>query len=81
MAPKLKTLSGADVARILESFGFAIHNQKSSHIKLRRVSAGIKETLIIPNHKVIAKGTLKAIVNQASVYIRYGDLQPHFYTE
>ena len=81
MAPKLKTLSGTDVVHILESFGFGIYNQKSSHIKLRRVSAGVKETLIIPNHKVIARGTLKAIINQASAYIRYTDLHSHFYTD
>lgn len=79
MAPKLKQLSGNDVVGILKGFGFSMHRQKGSHVKLRRVAHGVKETLVVPNHDPISKGTLKAIFNQASAYIPRNDLQQHFF--
>jgi predicted RNA binding protein YcfA (HicA-like mRNA interferase family) len=60
--PKLKKLSGRDVISILNQFGFEVLNQGGSHIKLRRVKDDLKQTLLIPNHKEIDTGTLRAIV-------------------
>ena len=39
------------------------------------------EIIIVPNHTQIARGTLKAIFNQASKYISIQELYPYFYTE
>jgi len=77
--PKLKVLSGSDVIKIFSSFGFAIFSQKGSHIKLRRELGGAKQTLVIPNHKEIDKGTLSEIIKQSSKYISSEDLQKEFY--
>lgn len=33
--PKLRRLSGKDIVRILETFDFAVHSQRGSHIKVR----------------------------------------------
>ena len=79
--PRLKVLSGEDVIRILESFNFAVIGQKGSHVKLRRTADKINQTLTIPNHKELDKGTLRAIFNQASKYISEAELHPHFYSE
>jgi len=46
---KLKRLSGADAITIFKKFGFDVHSQKGSHIKLRRITPLGKETLTIPN--------------------------------
>jgi len=81
MANKLKVLSGKEIARILSGFGFTIHNQNGSHIKLRRTSSDTQQTLIIPNHSPITKGTIKAIFNQASKCVTEAELQKHFYTD
>ncbi len=81
MGVMLKTLSGKDVIKILKGFGFVVHDQTGSHIKLRRVMFNMNQTLIIPNHNPIAKGTLKGILNQASKYITQSDLLPHFYSK
>jgi len=35
--PRLRRLAGAEVVRVLGQFGFAVHSQRGSHIKLRRV--------------------------------------------
>ena len=42
--PKLKQLSGKDVIKILKKFGFEVHSQKGSHIKLRRITVKGKES-------------------------------------
>ena len=34
--PKLRRLSGPEVIHILEGFGFSVHAQAGSHVKLRR---------------------------------------------
>ena len=80
--PKLKTLSGKDVIKIFENFNFSIICQKGSHIKLKRITKNnIKQTLTIPNHQEMDKGTIKAVYNQALRYISENDLIEHFYSE
>ena len=80
--PKLKILSGAEVIKFFETFGFSIDKQKGSHVKMKRLMAdGSKQILTIPNHQEIDKGTLKAIFNQATKYIPEDKLREHFYTE
>lgn len=79
--PKLKVLSGQDVIRILSLFGFAVISQRGSHVKLRRVQSGVTQTLTIPNHKELDRGTLVAIYRQSLRYIPESDLRPHFYSE
>ncbi len=77
--PKLKNLSGEDVLKILQSFDFVVVSQKGSHLKLKRVIGEIKQTLTIPLHDELDKGTTKAIYNQALRYISETDLHEHFY--
>lgn len=80
--PKLKILSGKEVIKIFENFGFSIINQKGSHVKLGRIiDNNLRQTLTIPNHQELDKGTLKAVYNQASRYISEIELRKHFYSE
>jgi predicted RNA binding protein YcfA (HicA-like mRNA interferase family) len=79
--PKLKLLSGYEVIKFFEKSGFGIVTQKGSHIKIRRNVNGQKETLIIPNHKQLDTGTLRAIIKQASKYIPFEELKIYFYSE
>jgi len=81
MQAGLKTLSGKGVMKVLSLFGFSIHSQSGSHFKVKRKIVGATETLIVPNHDPIAKGTLKAIFNQASKYISQEELRGHFYNK
>jgi predicted RNA binding protein YcfA (HicA-like mRNA interferase family) len=78
--PKLKSFSGGELIKVFAVFGFEVLSQKGSHIKLRRISENKKETLIIPNHNSIDKGTLKAIIRQASKFIPVEDLNKYFYS-
>jgi len=80
--PKLKTLSGEEIIEILKKFGFSILAQKGSHVKLRRIIGNdLRQTLTIPNHKELDKGTIKAIYSQPSRYISEEELRIHFYSE
>lgn len=80
--PKLRRLAGDELLRIFREFGFVVHSQVGSHVKLRRISpAGQKQTLTIPLHKELDPGTLRAILRQASQYIPEEELRPYFYSE
>ncbi len=79
--PRLKDLSGQEVLSFFESQGFSVVSQSSSHIKIRRVISGNKQTLIIPNHQSIRKGTIREIYNQAIHYISEEILHVFFYTK
>jgi predicted RNA binding protein YcfA (HicA-like mRNA interferase family) len=81
MKGALRVLSGKQVADILGKFGFSVHSSNSSHLKLRRVGIGGRETLVIPDHSPIARGTLRAIYNQACRYVPQTELHPHFYND
>ena len=80
--PRLKRLSGGEVIQILEHFGFTVHSQRGSHVKLRRtVPDSQHHTLTIPRHRELDVGTLLAVFRQASRFIPEDQLRPHFYTE
>lgn len=79
--PKLRVLSGKDVLTILKTFGFDVDRQRGSHVKLRRLKEGVRQTLTIPLHAELDKGTLRAIYHQALQYIPEAELRRHFYTE
>jgi len=82
MSPKPRRLSGRDVVTILGLFGFTVHSQRGSHIKLRRAgTGGEKQTLTIPLHDELDTGTVTAIMRQASRYIPEEQLRAQFYRE
>lgn len=79
--PKLLRLSGVDVIRILEGFGFEVSRIKGSHHRLTRVTDAGKSHLTIPVHgkRPIPIGTLKQIYREACRYIDEDKLKLHFY--
>ena len=80
--PQLKRLSGDEVIAILSKFGFTVHSQRGSHVKLRRVTPlGSVQTLTIPRHRELDIGTLHAIFRQACRFVPEDELRKEFYTE
>ena len=62
--PKLRPLPPAVVCRILATHGFVRMRQSGSHIIMRReMPGGDSATVPVPNHREIAKGTLKSIID------------------
>ena len=63
-----KTYSGKQVIKILcLKFGFSFVSQRGSHIKLRKTFKDLVRTTIVPNHKELARGTLKGVLELAGV--------------
>ena len=80
--PKLRVLSGREVLKILREFGFQKFAQRGSHIKVRRVlEGGQTQSLTVPNHDEIDRGTLNAIYRQASRFITEPELRAKFFTD
>lgn len=65
---KLPVVSGKQTYKILEKIGFLVDHQTGSHIILRNKRPPYRR-LTIPNHKEIAKGTLRAIIRQAGITV------------
>ncbi len=63
---KLPVLSASDVIRALSKFGYQNDHQSGSHIILRHVDPPFRR-ITIPNHKELAKGTLRSIIRQAGL--------------
>ncbi len=77
--PKLRRLSGYEVAAILKPFGFLVVAQRGSHMKLKRMGPEGAQVLTIPSHTSLDVGTLRAILRQTSRFIPEDQLHPHFY--
>lgn len=79
--PKLRRLSGHEVAGILRQCGFILISQRGSHMKLKRLVGTESQVLTIPAHAELDTGTLRAILRQASRYVPESELRPHFYSD
>lgn len=79
--PKPKRLSGGDVVKILQKFGFVVESQNGSHIKIIRLTSSGKQMLLISNHRELKTGAVIGIYKQALAYIPETTLRSHFYTD
>jgi len=62
-----KLYSAKEIIKTLKKAGFEVISQKGSHIKLRGIKEGKIQTVIVPNHKEITRGTFSSILVQASM--------------
>ena len=80
--PRLKILSGREAVDIFKRFSFVVVAQRGSHVKLRRVMPdGNCQSLTIPLHKELDRGTLYSIYRKALLYVSENELRPYFYSE
>jgi len=61
----LPRISGYDRVKALNKAGFYFKRQKGSHIILRRDEPFAQ--VVVPDHKELDRGTLKAIIRQAGL--------------
>ena len=62
---KLPGVSGRECARALARIGFRLRRQEGSHMILRRDDPFGQ--LVVPDHKELDRGTLRAILRQAGL--------------
>ena len=65
--PHLPVLSGRRVVKVFESFGWQIARQRGSHIIL--IKPGHIATLSVPDHREVARGTLRALIRLAGLTV------------
>ena len=63
----LPRISGRDAIRALSKAGFVIIRQSGSHIVIKRSEPFAQ--LVIPDHKELDTGTLRAIIHQADISV------------
>jgi predicted RNA binding protein YcfA (HicA-like mRNA interferase family) len=63
---KLPLLSGRELCKVLRKIGYLVDHQTGSHIVLRHKEPPYRR-LTVPDHKEVAKGTLRAIIRQAGL--------------
>ncbi|MDJ0662432.1 MAG: type II toxin-antitoxin system HicA family toxin [Crocosphaera sp.] len=64
---KLPNISGKQCIKALKKIGFYQKRRESSHIILRRDNPFTQ--VVVPDHKTLAKGTLRAIIKGADLSI------------
>ena len=61
---RLPVCSGQDAIRAFEKLGYQMDHQTGSHIILRHPQM---RRLTVPNHRELAKGTLRALIREAGL--------------
>lgn len=64
---KLPVISGRQCVQALERAGFYLKRQTGSHLVLRRDEPFAQ--VVVPDHRVLDRGTLRAIVRQAGLSV------------
>jgi predicted RNA binding protein YcfA (HicA-like mRNA interferase family) len=63
----LPVLGGREVVKTFQSLGWTVSRQSSSHIIMTK--EGETVTLSIPDHKEVAKGTLRSLIRAADLTV------------
>ena len=63
----LPVISGSEAVRVFERFGWTVARQTSSHIIMTK--EGEIASLSIPNHKEVARGTLRSLIRSANLTV------------
>ena len=61
----IPVLSGDEVVRVFERLGWHVARRRGSHIVM--IKEGEIATLSVPDHKEVAKGTLRSLIRSAKL--------------
>ena len=61
-------LSGREAVRVFESFGWKFVRQSGSHMILLKTGEAV--TLSVPDHREVAKGTLRSLIRLAGLSVK-----------
>jgi predicted RNA binding protein YcfA (HicA-like mRNA interferase family) len=65
---KLPVVSGSEAVKAFQKVGYEFDVQHGSHIILRHADPPHRR-LSVPNHKELAKGTLRALIREAGLTV------------
>lgn len=62
----LPRVSGREIVKAMQKLGYEFDRQRGSHIILRQAVAPHRR-LTVPDHREVAKGTLRSILREAGI--------------
>ena len=65
-----RDLSGRDLAKLLQRFGYQITRQEGSHMRLTSQYMGTQHHITIPDHNFLKVETLNRILTDAAAYLK-----------
>jgi predicted RNA binding protein YcfA (HicA-like mRNA interferase family) len=65
---RLPVVSGREVVRALSRIGYRLDHQTGSHLILRHDDPPYRR-LTVPDHRELAKGTLRGLIRQAGLTV------------
>lgn len=65
---RLPVVSGRDAVKALSKVGYVLDHQTGSHMVLRMESPPFRR-LSVPNHRELAKGTLRRLIREAGLTV------------
>jgi len=76
MSPKTpRDVSGQDLVKLLNKYGYIVTRQKGSHIRLTRSIKDDIHHITIPNHSPIKLGTLNGILSDVAASLKISKQQ------
>lgn len=67
-----RDLSGKELARLLQRYGYETTRQTGSHLRLTSRIKGAEHHLTIPAHRTLRVGTLSTILADVAIYLKMG---------
>jgi predicted RNA binding protein YcfA (HicA-like mRNA interferase family) len=65
-----RDLSGRELCKILDNFGYSVTRQSGSHIRLTSHQMGTEHSITIPDHNPIKIGTLNKILQDVAEHLK-----------
>ena len=65
---RLPIISGRDTVKALGKVGYVVDRQAGSHMILRNIAPPHRR-LTVPDHRTLAKGTLRSIIREAGLSV------------
>ncbi|MGH9946852.1 MAG: type II toxin-antitoxin system HicA family toxin [Pyrinomonadaceae bacterium] len=63
---RIPRISGRETVRALNKVGYEFDRQRGSHMILRQINSPYRR-IVVPDHKEVAKGTLRGIIRQVGL--------------
>lgn len=64
-----RDLSGHELIKLLQRYGYEVTRQVGSHIRLRSMLRGSAHHLTVPDHRSLRVGTLNLILSDVADYL------------
>ncbi len=77
--PGLRVLSGFEIGTFLEKHGFFLDRQRGSHMTFKRKLGEATNTMTVPNHRTLHRGTSHGLFKEACKYISEEKVVEFFY--